>query len=184
VASRWPQYEHAHLAQYRAGLAYLKAGSTREGVLAMQALIRNFPNSPYVKDAHLNIAKAWETGGDKEKAADAYAEFADRYPKDESAADAWLKAADLYAAAGLVQRADQLRLAYIKKFPNDIETAMERTTRWAVTLRAASSIRSRRCCRRPRRSPRRRRACRRRRGRPRPRPQRPRRRLLRTWPST
>jgi TolA-binding protein len=125
VAKGWPKYEHAHLAQYRAGLAYLKAGKTRDGVQSMQALIQGFPKSEYVKDAHLQIARAWETAGEREQAADGYAAFAKAYPEDDTAPDAWLKAGDLLAAGGLEARADTVRLAYIRRYPKDVETAME-----------------------------------------------------------
>ena len=91
----------------------------------MQAVIDSFPKSEYVRDAHLEIARAWEKGGEKEKAAAAYVRFAERYPGEKGAADAWLKAADLYAAAGKDGEAQKIRLAYIKRYPNDVETAME-----------------------------------------------------------
>ena len=125
VAVRWPQFEHAHVAQYRAGLAYFQAGKTREGVRAMEALIRGFPRSEYVKDAHLQIPKAWEAHGQPIEAATAYVAFARRFPADSSAGAAWLKAADLLAGAGQDARADELRLAYVRQHPEDVETAME-----------------------------------------------------------
>jgi len=125
VASRWPGYEHSHLAQYRAALAWSRAGRSPQAVRAFQAVIDSFPRSTYVRDAHLEIAKAWEAGGDKEKSAAAFARFAERYPKDSGAADAWLKAADLYGAAGKDDRALEIRLAYIQRYPGDVETAME-----------------------------------------------------------
>jgi TolA-binding protein len=124
VATGWPGYEHADLAQYRAGLAYVKAGQHREGVRAMQALIRQFPRSEFVRDAHLQIATTWEAIGEREQAAQAYIEFSERYPDEESAPGAWLKAGDLLSAAGQGQKAEDLRLAYIKKYPGDFETAL------------------------------------------------------------
>jgi TolA-binding protein len=125
VASRWPEFKYAPLAQYRAGLAYIAAGKRSEGVLAMQAVIDNFPKSEFVKDAYLQIAKTWEAAGDQAHAGEAYAAFAQHYPTDESAGAAWLKAADLYAAAGNGERADQIRLDYIRQHPNDVETVMD-----------------------------------------------------------
>jgi tetratricopeptide (TPR) repeat protein len=125
VAANWPEYEHAHLSQYRAGLAYLNARRHEDGVRVMQDLITRFPEGEYVKDAHLHIAKTWEATEDHERAAVAYVNFSERYPDDDSADDAWLKAADLYATAGLEQQNDQLRLGYIERFPDDRETAME-----------------------------------------------------------
>ena len=125
VATRWPRYEYAPRAQYRAGLAWGRAGKTGPAVSAMQAVIDSFPKSEYVRDAHLEIARAWEKGGEKEKAAAAYVRFAERYPGEKGAADAWLKAADRYEAAGKDGEAQKIRLAYIKRYPNDVETAME-----------------------------------------------------------
>jgi len=125
VAARFPGYEHADLAQYRAGLAYLKAGKTEQSVLAMQTLIRQFPNSDFVRDANLQIARTWEDKGEKEKAAQAYADFIKAFPADSMSRDVWLKAADLYAAAGLTDRADELHLAYVHKYPGDVAAAMD-----------------------------------------------------------
>jgi tetratricopeptide (TPR) repeat protein len=125
VATRWPRYEHAHLAQYRAGLAYLRAGRKHDAVRAMEWLIERFPSSEFVKDAHLQAAKIWEASEEREKAARAYAAFAERYPDDASAGAAWLKAADLLAAAGQDQEAERLRLGYMRKFPQDVETGAE-----------------------------------------------------------
>ncbi len=124
VATRWPKYEHAHAAQYRAGLAWLKAGRRDDGVRAMRALIAGFPNSEYVRDAYLEIASAFEQGGDHGSAALAYEAFGETYPDDESAGSALLKAAEHFAAAGQEPKADEIRLAYIRKYPGDVETAM------------------------------------------------------------
>ncbi len=37
VAMRWPEFEHADVAWYRAGLAYFRAGSTRDGARSRDA---------------------------------------------------------------------------------------------------------------------------------------------------
>jgi tetratricopeptide (TPR) repeat protein len=125
VATRWPNYEYAHLAQYRAGLSYLKAGRTRDAVDAMQALVDHFPKSEYVRDAHLQIARTWEAAGDREKAADAYLAFARDFPADSSAKPAILQAGDLLAAAGLTERSDQVRSDFVKHHPEEVESNME-----------------------------------------------------------
>jgi TolA-binding protein len=132
-ATRWPEYEHAHVALYRAGLAYARAGRQRDAVRAMQTLLQRFPGSEYVRDARLQIAKSWEALGEREQAALAYVEFAQRHPDDESAGPAYLKAGDLAEAAGRADQADSLRLTYIRKFPGDVETAM--TLLEAMSLR-------------------------------------------------
>ena len=125
VATGWPTYEHADLAQYRAGLAWAGAGRTRDAVFAMHSVILHFPRSDLVRDAHVQVAKLWENSGERDSAAAAYARFARRYPADESSPGAWLKAADLLAAAGHEPAADELRLDYLRRYPNDAETAME-----------------------------------------------------------
>ncbi|MGH7725941.1 MAG: tetratricopeptide repeat protein [Candidatus Eiseniibacteriota bacterium] len=124
VATRYPKYAHAHAAQYRAGLSYLKAGRRDDGVRALRGLITNFPSSEYVRDAHLEIASAFEKGGDHGAAALAYREFGERYPDDESAGSALLRSADHYAQDGQVPKADEIRLGYVKKYPGDVESAM------------------------------------------------------------
>jgi hypothetical protein len=91
----------------------------------MQALIAHFPKSEFVREAHLQTARSWEAIGEREQAAQAYIEFAERYPDEVSAQGAWLKAADLWAAAKQEQKAEDLRLAYIQKYPGDFETALE-----------------------------------------------------------
>jgi tetratricopeptide (TPR) repeat protein len=125
VASRWPDFEHAPLAQYRAGLAWLEAGKNAEAVRAMETLVAHFPKSEFVRDAHLQVAQIFEAAGQREQSAEAYARFADRYPADSTAGSATLKAADLYQAAGQGPRADQLRLGYVAAHPNDVEGTME-----------------------------------------------------------
>lgn len=125
VATGWPDYEHAHVAQYRAALARLEAGQPRRGIEDMQKLIADFPQSEYVQDAHLHIAKTWEAEKEYASAGEAYAVFAKRYSDDASAPDAWLKAADLYEQAGLQERAEAQRVAYIRQYPDDRATAME-----------------------------------------------------------
>ena len=91
----------------------------------MRALLADFPKSEYVKDAQLQIASTLESQGQHEQAAQAYVDFATRFAGDAQAGSATLKAADLFAAAGLTQRADDLRLGYVHQHPEDIETAMD-----------------------------------------------------------
>ena len=63
VATRWPSYRYAPLAQYRAGLASLAAGDRERGVRSLWVVVKNFPRCDYVKDAYLQIARAEEAGG-------------------------------------------------------------------------------------------------------------------------
>lgn len=125
VAQGWPAYEHADLAQYRAGRAYLKARAWDQAVRAMTALVVRFPNSEYARDAQLETAHALEQQGQREDAARVLGEFAARFPADSSAADAMLHAAELFEGAGRVALADSMRLDYVRRFPADRATAME-----------------------------------------------------------
>jgi tetratricopeptide (TPR) repeat protein len=125
VAARWPNYEHADQALYRAGLAWAAAGSPREQIRTLEKLGHDYPKSEYARDARLETARAWKALGEKEHAASVYADFADRFPADSSARAAWLEAGDLYADAGSAARAEELRIAYIRRYPDDIPAAMD-----------------------------------------------------------
>lgn len=125
VAKRWPTYEHATASQYRAGLAWLEAGRTKEGVRALQALTEQWPASPLARESRLRVAKAYENAHDDEHAAVAWLDFSTHHPDDVNADEAWLKAADLCDSAGLGTRADDLRAQYLKRWPNDQESALE-----------------------------------------------------------
>lgn len=125
VAHGWPDYAHADIALYRAGLAYLAAGMTSAGVNELDLLISRFPDRELARESRLQIPRAWEEVGQKRLAADGFLVFSRTYPSDSSAADAWLHAADLRAAAGDSVLADSLRFAYVKAHPGDHETALE-----------------------------------------------------------
>jgi len=125
VAKRWPEYEHAPVAEYRAGLAWLAAGNTAKGVRALEALAERWPTNALARDAHLKSAQAWEAAGDKTRAADAYIEFSQKHPADDNADEAWLKAVDLCDSSGQGTRADDLRAQYLRRWPNDRESGME-----------------------------------------------------------
>ena len=125
VAKRWPAFEHATASQYRAGLAWLEAGRTKDGVRALQTLTEKWPASPLARESRLRIAKAYEGADDDEHAAVAWLDFSTHHPDDSNADEAWLKAADLCDSAGLGTRADDLRAQYLKRWPNDQESALE-----------------------------------------------------------
>jgi TolA-binding protein len=131
VASRWPTYEHAHLAQYRAALAWLAAGSRANGLRALEGLIQTFPNSEYVRDARLQIGHVWEGAGEPARAADAWMSFVRHYPEDSTAAEALLRAADLFDQAGQTARSDSVRLDYVSRYPGDVRTGLETYERLA-----------------------------------------------------
>lgn len=124
VARTWPDYEHAGLALYRAGLAYTDAAKTESAIAAWERLLERYPKHPYAKDAHLQIAAAWEKAGNPVQAAAAYRRVSEAYPQDPQAGDALLKAADLLESAADSAGAEGLRLDYVDRFPDDVETGM------------------------------------------------------------
>ncbi len=125
VAERWPGFEHAPVAQYRAGLAWLAAGHTDDGVKALQVLGERWPANPLAREGRLRSAQAWEAANRPERASVAWLEFSQKHPNDPNADEAWLRAADLADSAGLKPRADELRAEYLKRWPGDEESALE-----------------------------------------------------------
>ena len=124
VALRWPQFEHADVALYRAGLAYFRAGHAGAGARAMGSLAARHPKSALVRDAGRATAAAWEAAGDTASAAQAWLDFAVRFRADPQADDASLRAAEFFERARATGRADSLRLAWIRRHPADAATAM------------------------------------------------------------
>jgi TolA-binding protein len=124
VASRWPDYEHAGRAWYQAGLGYRQADRTEDAVRAFDRLIETDPKHELAKDAHLQIASAWEEAKNPSRAAMAYRRISRTYPKDDDAPGALLKAAELFTAAGETEGADSVRVEYVDRFPEDVETGM------------------------------------------------------------
>jgi len=124
-ARRWPAHEAADAALYKGALLLGGAGRAEESAVLLDELIRTFPQSSFVQDAHLALASLWEREGDKARCAEALVRFADRYPSDESGSTALLKAADLLQEQGKSSEAEALQLRYIERYPNDFETAME-----------------------------------------------------------
>jgi tetratricopeptide (TPR) repeat protein len=125
VAEGWPAYEHAHIARYRAALAWLRAGRPRDAIRELGSLVADHSGSEYVADARLQIARAWKAAGDTGRAAEAYLDFAARHPGDDGARAAWLESADLFEAAGRIERADELRIAYLDRHPDDVAAGFE-----------------------------------------------------------
>jgi len=124
VARRWPAFEHADAALYRAGLAWFRAGRTSDGARAMGSLATEHPKSALVRDAGRATAAAWEASGDTASAAQAWLDFVARFRADPQAEDASLRAAEFFERAHEPARADSLRLAWIRRHPADDETAM------------------------------------------------------------
>ncbi len=124
VALRWPTFEHADAAFYRAGLAYFRAGRTADGARAMGSLAARRPGSSLARDAGRATASAWEAAGDTAAAAQAWLDFAARFRSDPQSDDASLRAAGFFERAGRTARADSLRLAWIRRHPADEATAL------------------------------------------------------------
>ena len=124
IALRWPAFEHADVAYYRAGLAWFRAGHTSDGARAMGSLATAHPKSVLVRDAGRATAAAWEAAGDTAAAAQSWLDFAARFATDPQADDASLRSADFFERAHEPARADSLRLAWIRRHPDDHATDM------------------------------------------------------------
>jgi outer membrane protein assembly factor BamD (BamD/ComL family) len=125
VAKRWPEYEHAAVAQYRAGLAWLDGGRTGEAAKALAFLAERWPRHKLARESRLRIAQSWEAAGERERASAAWIEYATRHSGDKDAPEAWLRAAELSDSAGQGRRADELRAEYLKRWPADEDAALE-----------------------------------------------------------
>ena len=124
VATQWPAYEQADVATYRAAHAWARAGQHENAARCLQRIVDLYPRSKFQRDARVQVATTLDSLHEHRRAADAYVAFARACPKDESAAAAWLRAADLLEADGALAAADTLRLAYVKLHPEDQESAM------------------------------------------------------------
>jgi hypothetical protein len=124
MAQRYPADTLAVRAQYRASLAWLRAGDSAQALRALAVVTERYGRSSYARDAQVRIAQTLESSGRSSAAADAYAHFAAGFPKDDGAGAAVLKAADLYATSGAPARADSLRLAYVRMHPEDLPGVM------------------------------------------------------------
>jgi TolA-binding protein len=135
VAERWPGFAHADLAWYRAGLGYAARDKYADAINAWERLLAGYAKSDYARDSAVQIATLHEKSGDKKSAARAYERFSQLYRDDPDAPDALLKAADLLAAAGDTNGADEMRSLFVERFPGEVETVMEiRADRAALEL--------------------------------------------------
>ncbi|MCP4573440.1 MAG: tetratricopeptide repeat protein [bacterium] len=123
VADRWPTCENADLALYRAGLGYATTDPDA-AVAAWQRLLTRYPTSAYARDSALQIAATHETRGQPLAAAAALDRFSTAFAADPDASSALLKASDLLANAGDSVGAEDLKSAFLQRFPEETETVM------------------------------------------------------------
>ncbi len=124
MAQRYPADSLAARAQYRASLAWLRAGDRGEALRALAVVTDHYARSGYARDAQVQVAQTLEAAGRSSASADAYLRFAAGFPKDDGAGAAELKAAELFAGAGAPARADSLRVAYMRMHPDDVPGVM------------------------------------------------------------
>lgn len=125
VADRWPAFEHADLALYRAGLGYASRGLYTEAAGAWERLLANHGDSEYARDSAIQIALTHEKSGDKVAAARAYERFSRLNVEDPDAPEALLKAADLLSAADDDVGADKMRTLFVERFPGEVDAVMD-----------------------------------------------------------
>lgn len=125
VATRWPHYEFASQALYRAGLGYASQSQYAEATAVWEKLLSDHSDSEYVHDSAVQIALTYEKTGDKAQAAHAYERFSRLYPEDPDAPAAVLKAIDLLTASGQDVAAEEMRTIFVEQYPNETDAVME-----------------------------------------------------------
>jgi hypothetical protein len=93
-------------------------------------LLKRYPRSEYARDGAVQIASAWESAGDRSRAAFAWDRFSRQHPDDPDAPAALLKAGDLLEASNDMAGAEGMRDAFIQRYPADTRAVIEiRATR-------------------------------------------------------
>jgi TolA-binding protein len=140
LATEWPDYPHADLALYRAGLGFASGAKKDDAIGAWEQLLKRYPRSEYARDGAVQIASAWESAGDRSRAAFAWERFSRQHPDDPDAPAALLKAGDLLEASNDMAGAEGMRDAFIQRYPADTRTVMEiRATRARRELASGST---------------------------------------------
>lgn len=140
VAERWPDFEHADLALYRAGLGFSQRGNSADAAQAWEQLLARHPESDYARDSAIQIAIVHEKVGNPQDAARAYERFSRLYPEDADAPEALVKAIDLLVEANDEAGAERMRNFFLDRFPDDTQMAMEiRAARAAKELANVSA---------------------------------------------
>lgn len=125
VARRFPDYQHADKALYRAGLGYLDLEQTDPAVEAFEEILEVHPESAFARDASIRIAQSLEDDGRGQEAALAWASFSRAFPADPDAPSALMKSVDAFAELGDAQRAEGLESEFLDRYPGETETVME-----------------------------------------------------------
>ena len=125
VARRWPGFEYAHLALYRAGLGFVERKQYGDAAVAWEELLSTYPQSEYARDSAVQIARAHEKSGNIQSAAGAWERFSRLYSDDPDAPEALLRSVDLLAESGDEAGAEEMRSRFVDRFPGETETVME-----------------------------------------------------------
>jgi TolA-binding protein len=125
VADRWPSVEYADVARYQSALAWARADDPGTAVAEWNRLVDEMPESDLRRDAMVQVAETWEGAREPRLASDAYKRLSSAFPDDDSAPSAWLRAADLLDTAGDASGAENVRIEYLARYPDDLDTAVE-----------------------------------------------------------
>ncbi len=131
LARLWPERSDADVALYKSAAAYARIDSIPAALVAYRRLLRAYPTRELSRDAALEVGRLEETRGDSSAAAEAFADFAARYPKDTEAGAALLHAIALWDGAHAETQADATRLAYLDRYPEDLDAQFEFRERFA-----------------------------------------------------
>ncbi|MEM1025048.1 MAG: tetratricopeptide repeat protein [Myxococcota bacterium] len=112
----FPASENADKALFNASVAWDKSGDRTRADELREQLLSEYPDSPLRADVAHYLAKQHQERTEYQEAAQAYAAFADAYPKDERARDALFDAAVFHAGTGRVREAERLRRVYLSRY--------------------------------------------------------------------
>jgi len=112
----FPGSDDADKALFNASVAWDKAGDRDRADKLREKLLAEHPDSPLRADVAHYLATQHQERTEYLEAAQAYAAFADSYPRDERARDALFDAAVFYAGTGRVAEAERLRRTYLGRY--------------------------------------------------------------------
>ncbi len=106
-------------ALYNASVNYAKANLYLSAVETQEKFLRRFPESKYRQAMLLQVAKAYESLANFEKAASYFESFATIYPNDPQAKSALRLAGLYYWGSGNGAKAEAVMNGYMRRYPED-----------------------------------------------------------------
>jgi TolA-binding protein len=125
IARVAPGSEIRPAAEYDAGAALIRLEDWVGAASVLEAFRRDHPDHPLREEATKQIALVYRKGGELARAAREYERVASEADEDELRREALLLAGELYEDARLADRALEVYLGYVRRFPRPLELAVE-----------------------------------------------------------